>query len=160
MNGKPFVAAYSPLPFSEDKGQYPDYAFHSVEGMNWCVRVGSIIVPWGFSKRDVGFSANGVFVLTRANVSAATLDTKGFRYVKEGDVFYLYESEIDENGEFYGFSVTIKEALMPSFKQLARQGGLDSFVSRACGFTNSKEADDILSPHYMKLAEVRVDHIQ
>ena len=50
MNGKRFVAAYSEKAFVEAKNsaRYSDYTFHELGGMNWCVRVGDIDVPFGF----------------------------------------------------------------------------------------------------------------
>ena len=73
MNGKRFIAAYSPCPMKEakDNSRYPDYTFHTVENMNWCVRVGDIEIPWGFGSDRFGFYANGKILLSRKNVSAS-----------------------------------------------------------------------------------------
>ena len=157
----PFVAAYSELAFTEAKNsaKYPDYSFHSVGGMNWCVRVGEITVPWGFSARDAGFSSNGVFVVSRANVSAATFDQKGFSYVKKGEVYYLYENEMDDGGSFYGFSVYMRNLLLPELKKFAKEHSGDYFARNIDAFLQLDEVNKLLSAHRLKLVAVRINNV-
>ena len=93
-----FIAAYSDFPFAESSPP-PGYSFYCENGVYWCVKAGRIEVPWGFSARDCGFSANGFLVLERARVSALTLEKTGFRFTEEDGAFYLYETVADDNGK-------------------------------------------------------------
>ncbi len=159
FNGKPFIAAYSHIPFSEEKNSasYPDYRFMKIDGRYWCVRVGDFSIPWGFSEREVGFSANGNFLMKRANVSPSSFDSQGFSYKRSGDVFYLYESETDENGFFYGFSVDIKALIMPLFKEYAKKFTKEEFTQNAKGFTELDSVKSILDKYYLMATSVQVN---
>lgn len=140
--GQPkFFAAHSALPFAEEHEDYPDYAFYTLGNRYWCVRVGDLEVPWGVCV-DVGNSnelwANGIIRVKRLN-RAATLDGKGFEYVKASNgVFYLYEKVFQDN-RFSGFVIRLRDEFLPILSEIARaakdptafQRDLQNFSNRA-----------------------------
>lgn len=120
---KRFVAAYSEHPFTESSKEFPDYVFSSENGLYWCVRIGMIEIPWGFGEKGVGFSANGSVWLKRKNLSASlTFDGSGFKFIKVGNIFYLYELELGSDG-FYGFSADMRDRLLPEIRKSAIEAG-------------------------------------
>lgn len=126
MNNRAFVAAFSSKPFKEAKRAFPDYSFFESEGVFWCVRIGEFNIPWGFSSNGIGFSANGYIVVSRGNVDATSLDGKGLPFVKQGEVSYLYESEIIDD-RFEGFSIYLRDALLRRIREIASTVDAKSF---------------------------------
>ena len=120
MRSVDFIAAYSEKPFAEAKSEsrYPDYSFHKVDGMHWCVRIGEIKILWGFGVTHGLFVANGEITLSRKNVSALSLDGKGFDYTRCGDIFYLSE----EN-----YIAALKPELLNVIRSFAQTSSPDTF---------------------------------
>lgn len=129
FNGKRFIAAYSQIPFVESpNGEtntiYPDYAFYKNNGFYWVVRVGTIKIPWGFGKFDgVPYYANGTLYLKRGNQSVDGWDGLSLPYKLEGDVYRLYESEL-ENGRNVGFCNELQDLLRPRMVEIAKESSL------------------------------------
>lgn len=113
-----FIAAYSETPFTEEKkkARYPDYTFHKLENLYWCVRVGDIEIPWGFGQAQVGFSAHGSVTVSRRNVSAVTFDGRGLPYTRIGNVHYLLNDSDDDAGCFRSF---MRDRLVPALQEAA-----------------------------------------
>ena len=160
MNGKRFVAAYSEKAFVEAKNsaRYSDYTFHELGGMNWCVRVGDIDVPFGFGDEGGGYSAYGTVTVSRKNVSAASFDGKGLPYVKEGDIFYLYESEY--NGDVYeGFSTFMRDKLTAHVTRIAATSSAEEFEAEVNKLGEIPAVRELLDEHKLKIKSVTVENI-
>lgn len=162
MCGKRFVAAFSESPFVEERdgARYPDYSFHTVEGMHWCVRIGDIEVPWGFAPDEhagIGFSAFGVITVSRRNVSAVTFDGRGLPYVRRGEIFYLFENEF-ENG-FFGFSIYLRDRLLGSIKALAADKTADAFREALPALDRLEAVRRTLDEHKLVFKEIRIQRV-
>ena len=156
MNGKSFIAAYSELPFEEAQGsQYPDYSFHTVGEMNWCVRIGDITVGWGFGKRDAPFVANGTLTVSRRNVSAVSFHGRGLPYVREGDIYYLYEGENTANG----FAEYLRVKICEGLKEIARRSTSETFRQEVQALGDLPEMQRLLDEHKLVLKSVSVDRV-
>ena len=160
MRGKKFVAAYSEYPFVEAKSgaDYPDFSFHESGGLYWCVRVGDIDIPWGIGGDDIGFKANGFVKVSRRNVSAVTFDGRGFEYKRVGDVFYLYESELGDDG-FFGFSPFMQRFLIRAIKGIAKQSTDESFRANVERISEVPEIAALLEEHKLIIRSVNIDMI-
>ena len=174
MNGKRFVAAYSARPFLEGmietgaiiktlkwsgEKEIPDYKlYQEKDGTYWCVRIGDIDVPWGFDSSVNGYWANGVVTVSRMNVGSEPFDGRGFPFVREGDVFYLYECELGDNG-FYGFSIYMRGQLLNSLRKLAKGMTKEDFETKlskdgANELKNLPEVQELLKEHRLDVKQV------
>lgn len=174
MNGKRFVAAYSVRPFLEGMSEegvifkklkwsgeteIPDYkCYQEKDGTYWCVRVGDIDVPWGFGSDVNGYWANGVITVSRKNVGKEPFDGRGLPFVREGDVFYLYECELGDNG-FYGFSIYMRERLLNSLRKLAKGMTKEAFEETlakdgAAALAAIPEVRELLDEHKLVVKQV------
>ena len=160
MNGKPFVCAYSKRRFREacHTGIYPDHTFHSQGDMHWCVRVGDITVPWGFGDCGGGYSANGTVTLSRLNVDEASFCGRGLPFRKDGEIFYLYESELTETG-FEGFAPFIRDRIVPHLKILSHTVDERSFTQAVQGIRNNPDVIALMREHKLTVKTVTVDKI-
>ena len=161
MGSKRFVAAYSEYPFTEanNGADYPDYSFHKVGNLYWCVRVGDIDVPWGFGDESIGFRANGTVKISRRNVSAVTFDGRGFDYKRAGEINYLYESELGANG-FVGFVPYVQRTVIRCLKEIASKSGMEKFTKELSYLGESREMAALLDEHKLVLKTVTIDHIE
>lgn len=161
MSGKRFVAAYTPLPIAEEqnRAQYPDYAFGEVNGMSWCVRVGEIEVPWGFGKSEgLDYSASGSFTVSRRNLGAESFDGKGMPYVKCGEVFYLYECEIGDDG-LRGFNIYLRNRLMPDLLRIAKKSTPETLEIGLCELGDDPDVIEVLDELGLDLIRVNLRKI-
>lgn len=175
MNGKRFVAAYSKYPFEEAEGrvdQYPDYVFcgdgKGKEGLYWCVRYGRIEIPWGITFRNGECSANGSLFVSRERVNEIPFYGEGLPFVKErvgdADVWYLYESEFTGDG-FIGFSVYMRECLLPYIRLVAEEMGVEGFrdavkTASDCAFMKKVGFRNKLEEHHLILKDVIVNDVR
>ncbi|MBR4942743.1 MAG: hypothetical protein IKZ28_01820 [Clostridia bacterium] len=173
MNGKRFVAAYSRYPFEEcmkkegtifkklkwsDETEIPDYQcfYNEADKTYWCVRVGEIEIPWGFGADVNGeYWANGLILVSRQNVGKEPFDGRGLPFTTEGEVTYLYECELTDNG-FKGFSIYMRERFLNAIKRMAKdlpQAEFEKAFS-AEALKKDKEVEEILSLHKLTLTKV------
>ena len=154
-----FIAAYSERPFREEKNkaQYPDYTFHKLKNLYWCVRVGDIVIPWGFGRDQVGFAAHGSFTVSRRNVSAVTFDGRGLPYTRIGDVYYLLNENDGDGGCFRDF---MRDRLTPALQTVA--AGMSPEEFRTAALCEPLAAIDaiaaLLREHQLDLKTVTVEH--
>jgi hypothetical protein len=161
INGKCFIAAYSTKPFAESKKQslYPDYSFYESDGLYWCVRVGNIEIPWGFGDDGNGYCANGSAIVSRRNVDASSIDGKGFPFTKEGEIYYLYESEFTGNS-FEGFSMYMRDALLVYIREIAGRFNAQEFPSALeSALRDDPRVADLMNANMLTLKSVRIEKI-
>lgn len=162
MKNVRFVAAYSEHPFEEAKSEasYPDFRFHTINGMNWCVRVGSISVPWGFSASEAGYRANGVVIVRRRSVDAGPLDGKGFDYRRVGQINYLYENELvctdGSNRSYVGFVPYMRSRILPAILRVARATEPQRLAEQIEKIKTDGELLAILDEHRLVIEQVSV----
>jgi hypothetical protein len=179
MNGKRIVAAYSTAPFAEATDGYPDYTFFDREvtdqrgkrqTMHWCVRKGRLEIPWGTTFRNGECAANGSLYVSRRNVNEATFYGEGLPFVKErvagAEVWYLYESEFTGEG-FRGFSVYMRECLLPYIRRVAEERGVEGFRAAVetdeateCALMKMKGFAGKLEEHHLDFAEMIVHDVR
>lgn len=96
---KPFVAAYSKYPFSNE-ATTPDYRFDHNGDTYWALKVGEMHIPWGVGAKL--FRAYGFVTVERQNVNWFSLDARDLPFRQRGDVHYLYMEE-EEGFAYVGF---------------------------------------------------------
>lgn len=161
MNGKPFIAAYSDKRFKESKSRvaHPDHTFHDSDGAHWCVRVGDVKVPWGVGDQGKGYSANGTLTVSRLNVDEASFTGRGLPFVKEGDVFYLYEMIEGQDDEMIGFVPYIRDEVLKFFTGIASNTDADGFAEAVNGLKSDPDFTKLLMDHRLVLKGVTITKI-
>lgn len=151
MKNCEFVAAYSEHPFAEEKNEarYPDYSFHKVDGMHWCVRIGEIKIPWGFGLNTAPFIANGEITVSRKNVSASSLDGHGFDYERVGDIFYLSEEK---------YISKIKPTILDLLRSFAKESSAQTFKTDLLSISEYPRMKRFLEESRLTLSSVIVNH--
>ena len=162
MRSEPFVCAFSEYPFLEtkSKAQYPDYAFDKSDGLYWCVRVGEIEIPWSFVDDELGFGANGSFIVKRRNVNGASFDMKGIESTKVGDINYVFVNHVTSEGR-QGFVKYFTPRLQPIIRRIAERIGRESFTSSVGDeLLANKDFEALLDEHDMIPVSVSVSGIK
>ncbi len=156
MNGRGFVAAYSEHPFAEARARHPDYTFHEQDGTHWCIRVGDLQIPWGFCTED-GLFANGVATVSRMNVNEASFTGRGLPYVREGEIFYLYESYFNESDELKGFAPFLRERLAEIMREIAAESGEEGLRQGLKAMGEREDVRRLLREHRLELRSILVE---
>ena len=160
LNGKSFIAAYSSLPFEEalNGTPLPNYLFDERDGTYWCFRIGDVEIPWGIDRETFGFGASGCILVSRRAVGAASLTGRGFNFVLEGDVYYLYENQLNEDG-FSGFVFDMQQRLIRCIHSIARSSTADTFESAMMHLGDDPTVQQILKEFSVQLKSVTVNSL-